>query len=108
MLSLAEIKINPVKNEKIMPDKPQQKHHPQTEASLIGACLLDPQAIAEIKGLEPKHLLDKRHRYIFEAVLKTQTKDRDIDIITVGNALKEAKVFKEAGGNEHLLSLIHI
>ena len=78
------------------------------EACLLGAILLNPQSIAEIDDLvRSSDFLNKKHEYIYQAALTIYRAGKDIDIITVGSALKDKKLFKSVGGNDYLNQLIN-
>ena len=80
----------------------------EAEACLLGAILLDPQAIAEIDDIiKTFDFFEKKHEHIYKAALGIYRKGQEIDIITVGSTLKDAKVFKEIGGNDYLSQLIN-
>ncbi|MYB39902.1 replicative DNA helicase [Candidatus Saccharibacteria bacterium] len=80
----------------------------EAEACLLGAILLDPLVIAEVEDLIKTYdFFDKKHEHVYKAALEVYRQGKDIDIITVGSALKDAKVFKEVGGNEYLSQLIN-
>ena len=85
--------------------------HPQdvlAEASVLGAILLRPQAIAEIDDLvDVVDFFDPRHRHIYEAALKIYRAGQDVDILTIGTALKAEKQFTKIGGNAYLDQLIN-
>ena len=78
------------------------------EAALLGAILLNPQAIAEVDDiLHSPNFFDKRHEQIYQVALQVYRDGRDIDIVTIGSALKNAKSFKAVGGNDYLNQLIN-
>ena len=78
------------------------------EAALLGAVLLNPQAIAEVDDiLRYPDFFDKRHEKIYNATLEVYRDGREIDIVTVGSALKAAKQFKAIGGNDYLNQLLN-
>ncbi len=80
----------------------------EAEACLLGAVLLDSQAIAEIDDIiKTFDFFEKKHEHIYKAALNIYRKGQEIDIITVGSALKNTKVFKEIGGNDYLSQLIN-
>ena len=78
------------------------------EAALLGAVLLNPQAIAEVDDiLRYPDFFDKRHEKIYNSALEVYRDGRDIDIVTIGSALKAAKQFKSIGGNDYLNQLLN-
>ena len=80
----------------------------EAEAALLGAILLNPQAIAEVDDiLRYPDFFDKRHEHIYQAALAVYRTGKDIDIITLGSSLKDHGKFKSIGGNEYLNKLIN-
>lgn len=78
------------------------------EACLLGAILLDPQAVAEIDDiLKTGDFFEKKHEHIYKAALSVYHKGQEVDIVTVGSALKDAKTFKQVGGNAYLSQLVN-
>lgn len=77
-------------------------HSDEAEMGLLGCILQDPSAclneIVEL-GTEPVHFFDLRNRAIYSAILELYTNARPVDYIALiqTQALKNAKVFDEAG-----------
>lgn len=78
------------------------------EACLLGAVLLNPTAIVEVDDiLKEIDFFDKKHEYIYKAALKVYRSGKEVDIVTVGSALKDEKLFHNVGGNDYLNQLIN-
>ncbi len=90
-----------------------QKLPPQNieaEQSLLGALLIDKDAIVEIaEGLLPGHFYKKeQHGNIYSAILELFEKREPIDLITVSEQLKQKGVLDKVGGPAYLAELINM
>ncbi len=87
----------------------QAKIPPQNldaEASLLGAILIDTDAIVKIAdSLSPDDFYDDRHKRIFEAVLQLYEKHSPIDVLTLSNQLKASGLLEMVGGSAYLTEL---
>ena len=80
----------------------------EAEACLLGAVLLNPQAIAEIDDLlRVVDFAEKKHEHIYRAALNLYRDAREIDIVTLSSALKDEKTFKSIGGHDYLNQLLN-
>ena len=76
-------------------------HNLEAEASLIGAVLLDKEAIIKIADIvSPEDFYADRNGLIFTAIMDLYESRQPIDLLTLSNKLEEA--------GELELSLIHI
>jgi replicative DNA helicase len=76
------------------------------EASLLGAVLIDPDAIVKIADIvRPIDFYDERHRLIYEACLRLYEQQSPIDVLTLSEELKIEGVLKEVGGGIYLTQL---
>lgn len=79
------------------------------EQSVLGAILIDKNAIVEVAGfLRPEHFYDDRHAAIFAAILELYEERRPIDILTLTEKLKAKKKYKDIGGSGYLSELTGI
>lgn len=84
-------------------------HSLETEQSILGAILIDKNAIVEVAGfLRPEHFYENRHADIFEAMLTLYEERRPIDVLTLTEKLKATKRYKEVGGSAYLTELTGI
>lgn len=60
----------------------------EAEQSVLGALLLDGQAVDRISWLRPEHFARTQHRAIYQAILDCCEDDGVIDLTTVGDRLK--------------------
>jgi replicative DNA helicase len=89
-----------------MPDLKTPPQNIDAEESVLGAILLDKEAIVQIADkLEADHFYLPEHQMIFEAMVKLFD-DRDpIDVVTLTNQLKKMKKLSEVGGTSYLAKL---
>jgi replicative DNA helicase len=78
----------------------------EAEASLLGAVLIDPDAIVRVAdAVTSEDFYEERHQRIYEAVKKLYDKHRPIDILTLSNQLKEDSFLDVVGGAAYLTEL---
>lgn len=76
------------------------------EASVLGAVLIDPDAIVKIADIiRPVDFYDERHRQIYESCLKLYEQQTPIDILTLSEELRVEGVLQEIGGSSYLTQL---
>src|SRR3989344_3065408 len=81
-------------------------HSPEAEESLLGALLLDKDAIIAIaEFLNPDDFYDERHKSIFECSLELYEERVPIDVLTISERLKRRKFLKRVGGVSYLVEL---
>lgn len=87
----------------------QAKIPPQNtdaEASLLGAILIDSDAIVKIADIVmPEDFYDERHQRIFEAGLHLYEKHSPIDVLTISDQLKGTGFLDIIGGAAYLTEL---
>jgi replicative DNA helicase len=84
----------------------QMPQNPEAEASLLGAILIDADAlvkIADIVGLNDFY--DDRHKHIYEAVIALYERRSPIDVLTLSDQLKTAGFLDMIGGPSYLTEL---
>lgn len=91
-----------------MPPLKVPPHSIEAEISVLGALLLDKDAIIAIaEAVEPDHFYDERHKMIFQAILDLYEERSPIDLLTVTEALKTKKTLKQVGGASYLTDLVN-
>lgn len=81
-------------------------HSPEAEKTVLGALLLDPEAIVKISDfLLPADFYDPTFREIFQAIFDLYMAHEPIDFITVSNRLAESKLVQGIGGSAFLAEL---
>ena len=89
-----------------MPTLKVPPHSEEAEKSVLGACLIDKDAvISVVEFLRPEHFYDENHGQIFEAILVLYEDRAPIDIITLTEKLKKQKALKRTGGATYLSEL---
>lgn len=83
-------------------------HDEQAEKSVLGALLLDKDAIVKVvEFLRPHHFYREQHQSIYEAILSLFEKRDPADLITVPNELKKKNLLTFAGGVSYLTELVN-
>jgi replicative DNA helicase len=78
----------------------------EAEASLLGAILIDADAIVRIADtVSAADFYDERHRHIYESIQKLYEKHSPIDVLTLSNRLKEDGLLDTVGGAAYLTDL---
>ncbi len=78
----------------------------EAEASLLGAILIDADAIVRIAdAVDASDFYDERHSHIYEAIKKLYEKHSPIDVLTLSNRLKEDGLLDTVGGAAYLADL---
>ncbi|MFA7681587.1 MAG: replicative DNA helicase [Candidatus Peribacteraceae bacterium] len=83
-----------------------QPHSLEVERTVIGALLMDPDAIIRVTDfLTPGDFYDPVHREIFEAMYMLYQEHEPIDFVTVASRLKDNKKIQAIGGSAFLAEL---
>lgn len=78
----------------------------EAEASLLGALLIDSDAITKIADIiRPDDFYDERHTRIYEAALSLYQKHSPIDVLTLSDQLKNTGFLDIVGGPSYLTEL---
>lgn len=78
----------------------------EAEASLLGAILIDADAIVKIADMiSSGDFYEERHARIYEAIQQLYEKHSPIDVLTLANQLKATGFLDMAGGNAYLTEL---
>jgi len=76
------------------------------ETSVLGACLLSAQALADVLPiLLAEDFYKPAHQYVFDAMLTLYAKGVHVDAVSVAGLLTDASVFDDIGGTGLLLDL---
>jgi len=80
----------------------------EAEQSVLGALLIDKDAVVEVaEFLRPEHFYQDKHTKVYEAVVKLYEAREPVDVVTVGEKLKETKSLKQVGGVTYLTELVN-
>lgn len=78
----------------------------EAEASLLGALLIDSDAIVKIADtVSALDFYDKRHERIYEAIIKLYDDHSAIDVLTLSDQLKNSGYLDSIGGPSYLTEL---
>lgn len=89
-----------------MADPKIPPHNLEAERSLLGALLIDKDAIVKVaEFLRPEHFYRDAHRRIYEAILNLYEKREPADLVTVTSILKRRKALDKVGGASYLTEL---
>lgn len=92
-----------------MPDPKVPPHDDIVEQSLLGAILIDKDAIIEVaEYLRPEHFYKEAHGIIFQIMLDLFEQHEPIDVVTVTSELKKSGELKTVGGSTYIRDLINI
>jgi replicative DNA helicase len=81
-------------------------HSSEAEESVIGAILLDKDAILAVaEFLNPEDFYDDRHKNIYGCILNLYEERVPVDVLTVSEKLKKGKSLKSVGGASYLAEL---
>ena len=79
---------------------------PEVEQAVLGAMLLDGEAVAKaVESIEANYFYKKSHRLIFEAMAEMFEKEKEIDLYTLTETLKQKNQLDEAGGPYYLAEI---
>lgn len=88
---------------------PKAKIPPQNldaEASLLGALLIDSDAIVKIADtINERDFYDERHRHIYTAIKRLYEAHSPVDVLTLADELKNAGSLQTIGGASYLTEL---
>jgi replicative DNA helicase len=86
--------------------KTQPPQNVEAEASLLGALLIDSDAIVKIAdSINAADFYEKRHERIFEAVLQIYERHQSLDVLTLADRLKSNGYLDMVGGPSYLTEL---
>lgn len=92
-----------------MPEARIPPHDEQAEASVLGAILIDKDALADvIDFLRPEYFYKDSHNYIFQSMMALFEKHEPVDIVTVTAQLKKMGKYKDVGGAAYLSDLTNM
>jgi len=76
-------------------------HNLEAEQSVLGAILLADTTLYGLvinEGLKPEHFYREQHATIYRAMLELYEESREIDVLTVGEQLRQAGKLDQVGG----------
>jgi replicative DNA helicase len=79
---------------------------PDAEASLLGAILIDSEAIVKVAdSVKFDDFYDDKHQHIYRAIINLYDSHTPIDVLTLSNKLQEMGFFDIIGGASYLTEL---
>src|SRR5665213_3964575 len=93
----------------LKPEDLKNSNSPQNleaEASLLGALLIDPEAIVKIAdAITGEDFFDPKHRYIYDSMLQLYNDHNAIDVLTLSDRLANNGHLDQIGGPSYLTEL---
>ena len=84
----------------------QPPQNPEAEASLLGAMLIDSDAIVKVADkIQASDFFEKRHERIYEAMNQLYERHEAIDVLTLADTLKNNSQLDLIGGASYLTEL---
>jgi replicative DNA helicase len=84
----------------------EQPQNIDAEASLLGAILIDADAIVKIAdSISPTDFFDARNQHIYDAIVQLYEKRQAIDVLTLSDQLKNMGYLDMVGGPTYLTEL---
>jgi len=91
-----------------MPEIRIPPHSEEAEACVLGAILIDKDAIVSVaEFLRPEHFYNENNALIFQALLDLYEERKPIDIVTLKDELKKRKILTKVGGSAYLANLVN-
>ena len=73
------------------------------EASLLGAILIDSEAVVKVAdSVKHDDFYDQKHQHIYRAIIGLYDAHAPIDVLTLSNKLQEMGFFEIIGGASYL------
>ncbi len=87
-------------------NRKEQPQNTEAEASLLGAILIDSDAIVKVAdSVSGDDFFDARHKHIYTAIEKLYERREPIDVLTLADQLKNSGVLEVIGGASYLTEL---
>ena len=84
-------------------------HDEEAEQAVLGAILIDKDAIISVSQLiSPDNFYDRRHQEIYSAMTSLYEERKPIDLLTVTDVFKKKKMHERVGGSAYLSSLTNV
>lgn len=84
-------------------------HDLNLEKSVIGALLIDPDALVKVvEFLRPNHFYRKAHQLIYGVIVELYEKREAADLVTVPALLRNKKQLDDVGGVTYLTELVNL
>ncbi|MCL5411696.1 MAG: replicative DNA helicase [Patescibacteria group bacterium] len=91
-----------------MPESRIPPQNVEAEQSILGALLIDQDAIVKVaEHLKSAHFYKEQHAEIYDAIISLYEKRLPVDLVTLTDELKSRKKFDFVGGSGYLTSLVN-
>ena len=81
-------------------------HSEEAEKSVLGAVLIDPEALAlVVSRLSPDHFYNRNLAAIYQSMVELYNDRQAIDLVTLSEQLKKHRMLKKVGGKSFLAEL---
>ncbi|MGI6623660.1 MAG: replicative DNA helicase [Clostridiaceae bacterium] len=81
-------------------------HHVEAEQSILGALLIDRNALSEVSGrLRADAFYLEKHKEIYEAIMALYEESQPVDIVTVSDALAKRGTLEKVGDVDYIAHL---
>lgn len=81
-------------------------HHPDAEAAVLSAVLIDPRLLEQLRDLEPRHFFGEPNHRVWEAILAVVDEGRALDLVSVAAWLRDRERLQSIGGPAYLGALV--
>lgn len=83
-------------------------HDSEAEKSLLGALLIDKEAlICVVSKIKPEYFYEENHGLLYKAIIQLFDEREPVDIVTLTARLKKNGDLKQVGGKEYLTELVN-
>lgn len=90
-----------------MSDLRMPPHSEEAERSILGAVMIDKEAITKIADiLQPGSFYKNAHNVIYEAVMDLYSENDPIDVLSLSNKIEDKKQLSDIGGASYLAELV--
>src|SRR3990172_840949 len=90
-----------------MADPRVPPHDNSVEQSVLGAILIDKDAMVDVaEFLRPQHFYKEAHSHVFSAMIALYEQHEPLDVVTVTAQLKKDGSLKSAGGASYISELL--
>ena len=81
-------------------------HNSEAEQALLGAILIDKDAISELsQKIKPDYFYEYAHQEIFGAMIDLYEERKPIDVLSLSNLLKKKQLLDRVGGGTFITTL---
>ena len=83
-------------------------HNTEAEEAILGALLIDPDAIFEVSTfLRPDAFYRRQNQWIYEAMLDLYNQREPVDLVTLIEQLRKQERLEAVGGETYIIGLLN-